>query len=154
MNHKKILFILRLSLGFIFLWAFFDKLFGLGFATAPERAWLTGASPTAGFLQFATRGPLVQYYQSLVGNQFIDWLFMLGLFGIGLGLIFGVMLRLVAGGGVILMLLMYLALLPPVNNPLLDEHIIYALLMVYIAVYPFENWWSRTKLVGKYPWLR
>jgi len=36
----KILGILRISFGLIFLWAFFDKLFGLGFATASDKSWI------------------------------------------------------------------------------------------------------------------
>ena len=39
--------VLRIALGFVFLWTFLDKTFGLGFATPAEKAWVTGASPTA-----------------------------------------------------------------------------------------------------------
>lgn len=42
--------LLRLSIGFVFLWAFLDKLFGLGYATPGARAWINGGSPTKGFL--------------------------------------------------------------------------------------------------------
>ena len=53
MNKQKIVFIaLRLVMGFIFLWAFFDKVFGLGFATTTDKAWIYGMSPTTGFLSF------------------------------------------------------------------------------------------------------
>ena len=38
--------IARLSLGWIFLWAFLDKLFGLGHETPSARAWIDGGSPT------------------------------------------------------------------------------------------------------------
>jgi uncharacterized membrane protein YphA (DoxX/SURF4 family) len=62
MNKEKIIFIvLRLVLGFIFLWAFVDKVFGLGFATASSKAWIHGASPTAGFLMFFLTGLQVFY---------------------------------------------------------------------------------------------
>jgi thiosulfate dehydrogenase [quinone] large subunit len=37
---------LRLALGWIFLWAVIDKLFGLGFATPAKNAWIDGGSPT------------------------------------------------------------------------------------------------------------
>ena len=49
---------IRISLGWIFLWAFVDKLFGLGFATPSARSWLNGGSPTKGFLANAATGPL------------------------------------------------------------------------------------------------
>ena len=50
---------LRISIGLVFLWAFFDKLIGLGFNTCREgevidtlcsSAWLKDGSPTEGFL--------------------------------------------------------------------------------------------------------
>src|SRR5689334_12004100 len=41
---------LRLLTGFVFLWAFLDKTFGLGYATASGKGWLDGGSPTKGFL--------------------------------------------------------------------------------------------------------
>ncbi len=55
--------VLRLSMGWVFLWAFLDKLLALGFATGrnPETgvvdrfgdaAWIYGGSPTDGFLKF------------------------------------------------------------------------------------------------------
>ena len=45
------LILLRLALGVEFLWAFVDKLFGLGYSTPSARAWLNGGSPTKGFLK-------------------------------------------------------------------------------------------------------
>ncbi len=81
MSYKKkecILSLLRIGLGWIFLWGFIDKLFGLGFATKAEDAWLLGGSPTFGFLNFGTKGPFMELYKSLAGNAVVDWLFMLG----------------------------------------------------------------------------
>ena len=49
--------ITRISLGWVFLWAFLDKAFGLGRATPAENAWLDGGSPTNGFLANAPTGP-------------------------------------------------------------------------------------------------
>ena len=37
---------LRLSLGWIFLWAFLDKMFGLGHETTSAQAWINGGHPT------------------------------------------------------------------------------------------------------------
>lgn len=154
MASRLIFIALRLSLGFVFLWAYFDKMFGLGFATPADKAWLDGVSPTAGFLKFATQGPFAAIFQSLAGNQVIDWLFMLGLAGIGLGLILGIMIRLASFGGIILMALIYLSLFPPENNPFLDEHIIFILVLWAIAYNQESTWWSRTNLVSKFPALR
>ena len=41
-----VLGLLRLIIGWVFFWAFIDKVFGLGFATTAEKAWLAGVSPT------------------------------------------------------------------------------------------------------------
>lgn len=150
----------RISLGWIFFWAFLDKLFGLGFATKPDKAWLDGVSPTTGFLGKAARGPLADIYHSLAGSPLVAWLFMLGLLLIGLCLIFGIGTTIAGTSGALLMLLMYLALLPPQQNPLIDEHIIYLLLLLGIATgqtgttLGFGRWWSGTKLVARYPILR
>jgi thiosulfate dehydrogenase [quinone] large subunit len=48
---------IRLALGWIFMWAFLDKLFGLGNSTPSASAWLNGGSPTKGFLGKAAAGP-------------------------------------------------------------------------------------------------
>ncbi|MEK6968627.1 MAG: hypothetical protein AABX51_08445, partial [Nanoarchaeota archaeon] len=60
--------VLRISLGLVFFWAFIDKLFGLGFATTPEKSWLAGGSPTAGFLAGATKGPFKAIFAGLSGQ--------------------------------------------------------------------------------------
>lgn len=134
MNMKKIAWLkLRWVMGLIFLWAFVDKLFGLGFATPSERSWLNGGSPTAGFLTNATRGPFEEFFQSLAGVAIVDWLFMLGLLGVGLTLILNRYVTWGALAGIIMMILMWLAVFPPENNPLLDEHIVYALVLAVLA---------------------
>ena len=56
---RRWLAVLRLATGFIFLWAFLDKAFGLGFSTPAERAWINGGAPSQGFLNSdAVVGPL------------------------------------------------------------------------------------------------
>ena len=47
----------RISLGWVFLWAFLDKTFGLGYATESKDAWIDGGSPTFGFLSSAPPDP-------------------------------------------------------------------------------------------------
>jgi|SRR3989344_2033937 len=79
MKRENFLGILRIFMGWIFLWPFLDKLIGLGFTTSPKNAWLNGGSPTTGFLSNATKGPLELFYKTLAGSTVVDWLFMLGL---------------------------------------------------------------------------
>lgn len=135
MNIQKLLWLkLRFVMSFIFLWAFFDKLFGLGFATTSERAWLNGGSPTTGFLSGAVKGPFADLFHALAGVAIIDWLFMLGLLFIGLTLLFNKYVFWGALTGIVMMLLMWLALLFPANNPLIDEHIVYALVLALLAI--------------------
>ncbi len=135
MNIQKIVFLkLRFVMAFIFLWAFFDKLFGLGFATTSDKAWLNGGSPTTGFLSGGVKGPFAEVFHSLAGLAIVDWLFMLGLLFIGLTLLLN---RYVFWGsmvGIIMMTLMWLALLFPSNNPIVDEHIVYALVFALFAL--------------------
>lgn len=120
---------LRLCLGFIFLWAFLDKTFGFGFATPAARAWVNGGSPTAGFLGNAVRGPFADIFHSLAGVAMVDWLFMLGLLFVGLTLMLNRYVKWGALAGSAMLLLMYLALILPENNPIIDEHIIYILVL-------------------------
>ncbi len=124
---------LRFVMAFIFLWAFVDKLFGLGFATTKVNAWIAGGSPTSGFLLHATKGPFASFFQSLAGIQVIDWLFMLGLLFVGVTLLVNRYVKWGAIAGIAMMILMWLAVFPPENNPLVDEHIVYILVLALLA---------------------
>ena len=152
--------ITRLSLGWIFLWAFLDKLFGLGHETPSARAWIDGGSPTGGFLKSSPTGPFEGVYNDIAGATWADWLFMLGLAGIGAALILGVSIRIAAAAGALLMVMMWAAVLPPENNLFMDDHIIYALVLVGLALVSagdtlgFGKWWGNTKLVRTHPILK
>ena len=151
-----VLGITRLMVGFTFLWAFLDKTFGLGFATPGERAWLNGGSPTTGYLS-GVEGPLAGFYTAMAGNGFIDVLFMLGLLGIGLTLILGMGARVGALAGALMYVFMYGASLPLMTNPILDDHVTGAMVLIAIALIP-ASWaylglgklWTRT--APKYLW--
>lgn len=124
---------IRLSVGWVFLWAFLDKTFGLGYATPAAKAWVNGGSPTTGFLSHV-EGPFAGFYHSFAGAGWADWLFMLGLVGIGTALILGVAMRAAAVAGTTLLFLMWTAVLPLTNNPFMDDHIVYALVLVALAL--------------------
>ena len=152
--------LLRIALGLIFLWAFFDKLFGLGNTTSVAMSWLSGGSPTAGFLTHGTTGPLATFYQNLAGSSLVDWVFMLGLLGLGLALTFGICLHLAGWLGALLMILIWSAELPIKGNPFIDDHIIYALALIGFArtdvgtSWSLQGWWKSTALVQHHPFLR
>lgn len=149
----------RILLGFVFVWAFIDKTFGLGFATAAEKAWANGGSPTEGFLKMGVNpdSPLASFFNGLAGNVLVDWIFMAGLLGIGVALILGVALRIAAVSGTVLMALMWAALIPLENNPVVDDHIVYASLLWVIAAgrreFSLASWWTSLDVVKKNKWL-
>jgi thiosulfate dehydrogenase (quinone) large subunit len=146
---------LRIALGFIFLWTFLDKTFGLNIPTKSAESWLSGGSPTAGFLKFGTQGPLVELFQNISGSPIVDWLFMLGMLGVGLALILGIGMKIAAYSGALMMLLIYISIFPPEHNLVIDEHIIYILALLSIKdvagyKWSLRNWWSKQSLVKKY----
>lgn len=151
---------IRLAIGWVFLWAFLDKLFGLGHETAGKDAWVNGGSPTAGFLGFATAGPFKSMYQNMAGQGWADWLFMLGLLGIGAALMLGIAMRIATGTGMLLLVLMWSAVLPPANNPFMDDHLIYAGTLLLLAALGagrnlgLGGLWESLPIVQKNPWLR
>src|SRR3954447_8817946 len=157
--------IIRISLGWTFLWAFLDKAFALGHETGVDpktgaihyfgsAAWIHGGSPTAGFLGFGTKGPLSGFYQGLAGNPAIDWLFMLGLLGIGVALILGVGMRIAAGSGALLLVMMWSAVLPPANNLFMDDHIVYALVLGLLALIGAGRTFGLGKVWEKIPFVQ
>ena len=148
----------RLCLGWTFLWPFLDKAFGLGHETPSANAWIDGGSPTEGFLSNAT-GPFAGVYHSFAGAGWANWGFMVGLLCIGTALLLGVGMRVATVSGAVLLVLMWTAALPPDNNPFMDDHIIYALVLLGLAVVGAGNTlglgrqWTNTSLVRRHPWL-
>jgi len=178
---RQALAVLRIAFGFTFLWAFFDKLLALGYATGRDAetgavdrlgdaAWVNGADPAAGFLAFGTNpdSPFYDMFTSLVtmteaGPQTDFWvspLFMIGLLGIGAALLLGIGMRIAAATGALLYLFMYAAVMVPENNPVFDDHLIGAISLVVLALtLSGDTWglgkkWAGTHLVRRYAFLR
>jgi thiosulfate dehydrogenase [quinone] large subunit len=84
---------IRLSIGWVFLWVFLDKLFGLGHDTVSKAAWIHGGSLAQGFLAVAAKSPYKGMYNDFAGQAWADWLFMIGLLGIGVALMLGIAMR-------------------------------------------------------------
>ncbi len=162
--------VLRVAFGLTFLWAFFDKLFALGYHTGydaqghldrfGDAAWIHGGSPTEGFLRYGAKGPLDGFYHAIAGDWWADWLFMLGLLGIGTALTLGIGMRVAGAAGALLYLMMWSVYLPPENNPVLDEHVLGAISLVVLTLtYAGDTWgagraWAHTTLVRRWPTLR
>ena len=160
-NTRYVWGLLRLTLGLVFLWAFIDKLLGLGFATKPGEGWLAGGSPSAGFLKFGVHGPWVEFYNSLAGIPAVDWLFMLGLLFVGLTLTLGIFVKLGGLTGFLMLFLIYTAAgIPPEHHPFIDEHFVYMLVMIGLIISDSGNYlglgkvWSRTFFVQKFKILK
>jgi thiosulfate dehydrogenase (quinone) large subunit len=148
----------RIALGWTFLWPFLDKTFGLGHETPSADAWLSGGNPTQGFLSHSA-GPFSGIYQDIAGAGVVNVLFMGGLLGIGVALLLGIAMRPACIAGATMLMLMWTASLPPENNLFMDDHIIYALVLIGLAAVGagktlgLGTWWARTSVVQRYTWL-
>ncbi|WP_329558174.1 hypothetical protein OG711_02065 [Streptomyces uncialis] len=162
--------VLRVLTAFTFLWAFFDKAFGWGYATGAGKGWIDGGSPTLGFLSGVSAGPMEGTFHAWAGDAWADRAFMLGLLGVGVALASGIALRLAAGAGMAMMALMWVAEWPPARhlsdgspststNPFIDYHVLYAAILVLLAVAAAgRTWglgiaWARLPLVRGHRWL-
>jgi thiosulfate dehydrogenase [quinone] large subunit len=160
----------RISIGFVFLWAFLDKAFALGYSTGTDAvtgeidrfgpaAWIHGGSPTTGFLS-GVAGPFKGLFEPLAGAVWADYLFMVGLLAIGVALMLGIGMRVAAASGALLLTFMWMASLPLDNNPFMDDHLIYAVVLIGLAAIHAGDTlglgraWARTDLVRRFPVLR
>ncbi|WP_433384840.1 hypothetical protein [Micromonospora sp. KLBMP9576] len=151
---------IRIALGWTFVWAFLDKVFGLGFATEAKNAWINGGSPTKGFLSFGAAGPFAGFYKSIAGAPWADVLFMIGLAAIGVALMLGIGMRVAAVAGAVLYVMMWTVVLPPETNPFMDEHLLHAALLIGLALVNagatlgLGGIWAKLPIVRRFPWLR
>ena len=163
---------LRIAFGITFLWAFLDKAFALGFHTGYDQegtldrfgpaAWINGGSPTEGFLAFGVPedNPFKSIFNGMADSVFVEWLFMLGLLGIGVSLLLGVAMRIGTAAGALMYAFMYAASLPLENNPVVDDHLVGVIVMAVLALgaagttWGLGHWWNRMDVVEKNPVLR
>jgi thiosulfate dehydrogenase (quinone) large subunit len=155
---------IRVGTGFTFLWAFLDKAFGLHYSTPSSRAWIHGGSPTKGFLASVQVGPFQSWYNAWAGHAWADYLFMIGLAGIGVALILGIGVRFAAAAGILLVAFMWFAVFPPAQhdatgaltgsvNPFVDEHVMDAFALGAVALFGagsrlgLGSWWAKLPIV-------
>jgi|SRR3989344_4729422 len=139
--QKVSILLLRLALGWLFLYAGITKIINPDWSAA---GYLTGAKTFPSFFQ-AMLDPAILPFINFIN----EW----GLTLLGVSLILGLFVRLSSWLGAILMLLYYFPILDfPYPNPhsyIVDEHIIYALALILLAalnagrVWGLESWYTK-----------
>jgi thiosulfate dehydrogenase (quinone) large subunit len=135
--------ITRVTMGWIFFFSFLARIFGLSYdpsawamtgTNIEGRSWFAGNSPTAGYLgNIPDSKWLSDTFVGMAGNPFVDFLYMMGMLGVGLAMILGIGRKIAAISGALMMFLMYLAALPIPTNPFVDSHIVYALVFLILG---------------------
>ena len=143
---------LRIVMGWSFLWVFLDRLFGLGFPT--HQSWINGGNPVRGILLYTYEGPLHGVYDWCAAEWPVQAGLMAGLFIVGVGTIFGTWYRIASIMGAVIYLLMWSARFPPTNNPITDDHLMGALIMIGLlwssagSTWSFYSSWKRLPFIS------
>ena len=150
--QKISLFFLRVSLGWMFLYAGVTKILDPAWSAA---GYLKGAKTFAGLYQWLAQPEIIPFV-----NFINEW----GLTLLGASLILGVFVRLSAVLGAVLMAMYYFPILqfpyPNAHAYIIDEHVIYAAALLFLAairagrVWGLERWCSNLPLCSRFPWLR
>jgi thiosulfate dehydrogenase [quinone] large subunit len=167
--------VLRVLVGWTFLWAFLDKALALGFSTGraedgtidffSSAGWFFGGSPTAGAVGFALKGPFADNIQSITGYTmgpagpqvaaWLDWVYMASMLLIGLGLITGVMTRIAAVGGIAWMTIFYVGTaIWPEHNPVVDDHVLTVAVLVLLILANAGRYYGLGKLWQSYGFVK
>lgn len=150
-NEKLSLVALRLAMGWLFFYAGITKVLDPSWSA---EGYIGGAKNFTWFFQWLLSPEILPFV-----NFMNEW----GLTLLGISLILGVGVRLSSVLGAVLMMMYYVALPFPYPNPhalLVDEHIIYAAALLFLAstragrVWGLENWCSNLPICAKFPKLR
>jgi thiosulfate dehydrogenase [quinone] large subunit len=158
--------LLRIGLGFLYLWAFLEQAFGIGYTNTTTPAgqlptfgwhfsydsssgWITSGfthSPTAPFIT-SLHGPVGWVLQQFP-TGFDDFMWMFAIGGLGVALLSGIFMRIAGWGGFLLNLIIWFSAFPPEGNPIVDgEHMAFAfsiLLLMYLQAgnrWGLGRWW-------------
>ncbi len=158
--------ILRLGIGFVYLWAFISQGLGLAYTNHTENVdvaaptevqyewefsydadngWITSGfshSPTEGYIENNTHGPLAFIPQKLpVGLVDFVWIFAIG--GLGIALMLGICSRIAGWGGFLLNIMIWFSVFPPSTNPVIDaEHFMFAFILLLLMWVQASNYWG------------
>lgn len=150
--QKISLFLLRISMGWLMFYAGITKLLDPQWSAA---GYLRGAKTFAGFYAWFLQPNVLP-----IVNFVNEW----GLTLLGASLILGIAVRLSSLLGTVLMLLYYFPVLQfpyiPPHSYLVDDHIIDALVLLFLAAiragraWGLERWCSNLPICSKFPRLR
>ena len=144
-------FLLRISLGWLFFYSGITKVLAPAWSA---EGYLKGAKMLAPFYNWLLQPNILP-----TTNFLNEW----GLTLIGAALILGVVVRLSAVLGALIMLLYYIPLGFPFPNPnsyIVDQHIIYIFSLLALGAFKagrvmgLENWCSNLPICRKFPRLR
>ncbi|OGN16629.1 MAG: hypothetical protein A3C81_01440 [Candidatus Yanofskybacteria bacterium RIFCSPHIGHO2_02_FULL_46_19] len=131
--------LLRLAMGWMMFYAGTTKVLDPGWSAA---GYLKSAKTFAGFYQWLAQPDIIPFI-----NFINEW----GLTLLGVSLILGIFVRLSSLLGVLLMLLYYIPVLsfPYVGHGyIVDEHVIYALVLLFFAASRAGRIWGLDALIG------
>ena len=136
--------LLRLLMGWIFLWAGFDKAVN-GFTAE-------------GFLLHATSGPLQGWFMDL-GNDatalaVIDPLVTFGQVAIGFALVFGAATRLTLVFAAMMMFLFYIAQFPPEHDLFVDYYLVYIAVFLMLGALGAGRILGLDHYIEQLPWVK
>lgn len=151
-SQKLSLFALRLAVGWTMLYAGITKIMDPSWSAA---GYIAGAKTFPEFYAWFLRPDVLP-----ITNFINEW----GLALLGVSLILGIFVRLSSVLGAALMMLYYFPILQfPYPNPhsyIVDEHIIYALILLLMAavkagrIWGLEKWCSNLPICSRFPRLR
>jgi thiosulfate dehydrogenase [quinone] large subunit len=140
-NTKLFLFLLRVSIGWVFFYAGISKIMDPAWSAA---GYLTHAATFSGFYNWLASPGLLT-----LTNLVNEW----GLLLLGVSLILGLGVRVSAILGAIIMLLYYLPVLKfPIAGPhsyIVDEHIIYIFVLLSLWALKAGRIWGLDRFFGK-----
>ncbi len=123
-------FLLRVSLGFVFLWAGYEKI----------ETELGGKFATSGFLSHVS-GPFAFMFTGMSGNPAVEYMLVYGELLIGVSLLLGVVTRIGAVSGALMTLLLYMSTLPAMTAGFTGSYLDFLMsknaLVSYYVIYIF-----------------
>ena len=151
MRYDRILLaILRIALGWVYFYAGWVKV--VTYFT-PAKDW------SATMFLNNLNGPLTPLFRTFGGSVAVDYLNAFGLLVLGIALVLGLFVRLASGGGVLLMVLYYLASYPPENAFIIDVHVIYSIGLILLSAFGagrtlgLDKLLEQSKIVASNKWL-